>query len=82
MSRIPISHLTLYLLITFANSLEPDQARQYVGSDLGSNCLTMVVFLKEFFQKVNFEKKTADDKKHAKFPNRQKNLNAHIFCSS
>ena len=28
------------LLITFANSLDPDQARQNVGSDLDPNCLT------------------------------------------
>ena len=28
----------------------------------------MIVFLKEFFKKADFEKKSADDKKHAKFP--------------
>ena len=28
------------LLITFANSLDPDQARQSVGPDLDPNCLT------------------------------------------
>ena len=27
-------------LITFANSLDPDQARQNVGPDLDPNCLT------------------------------------------
>ena len=27
------------LLINFANSLDPDQARQNVGPDLGPNCL-------------------------------------------
>ena len=26
----------------------------------------LMVFLKEFFQKVNFEKKSVDDKKHEK----------------
>ena len=35
---------------TFANSLDPDQARHYVGLD--PNCLTLMVFLKE----VNLEK--------------------------
>ena len=30
-----------HLLITFANSLDPDQARQNVGSDLDPNCLTL-----------------------------------------
>ena len=28
---------------------------------------TMVVFMKEFFEKVDFEKKSEDDKKHAKY---------------
>ena len=28
------------LLITFANGLDPDQARQNVGPDLDPNCLT------------------------------------------
>ena len=28
-----------HLLITFANSLDPDQARQNVGPDLDPNCL-------------------------------------------
>ena len=30
-----------HLLITFANSLDPDQDRQNVGLDLASNCLTL-----------------------------------------
>ena len=30
----------LYLLMTFANSLDPDQARQNVGPYLDPNCLT------------------------------------------
>ena len=29
------------LLITLANSLDPDQARQNVGPDLDPNCLTL-----------------------------------------
>ena len=31
---------SLYLLITFANSLDPDQAEQNVMPDLDPNCLT------------------------------------------
>ena len=31
-----------------------------------TNCLTQVVFLKEFFEKVDFEKKSADNKKSRK----------------
>ena len=55
-----ITHCLLYcrLLITFANSLEPDQARQNIGLDLDQNCLT----LKLFFEYGDFEKKTTDDK--------------------
>ena len=30
-----------HLLITFANSLEPDQGRQNVGPDLDPDCLTL-----------------------------------------
>ena len=44
------------LLITLANSLDPDQDRQNAGPDLDPNCLTLIVFLKELFEEVNFEK--------------------------
>ena len=44
-----------YLLISFANSLDPDQDRQNVGPDLFLNCLTRW-FLREFFENVYFEK--------------------------
>ena len=33
-----------------------DQARQKAGPDLDLNCLTLIVFLKEYFDKFNFEK--------------------------
>ena len=51
---------TLYLQVSsadnFANSLDPDQARQNVGPDLDPNSLILLlVFLKEFFKKVDFE---------------------------
>ena len=51
--------LTLSLLL-FANSLDPDQDRQNV------KCPDLIVFLKEFFEKVGFEKKSAVDKKSMK----------------
>ena len=35
-----LSLCQLCLLITIANSLDPDQARQNVGPDLDPNCLT------------------------------------------
>ena len=47
--------LPLCLLVTSAvncfltNSLDPDQARQNVGPDQDPNCLTLMVFLKEFW---------------------------------
>ena len=47
------------LLITFANSLDPDQARQNVGSDLDPNCLILwwyswKIFLKKLIlKKIN-----------------------------
>ena len=35
------------LLVTFANSLDPDQVRQNVRPDLGPNCLTLKWYLKK-----------------------------------
>ena len=37
------------LLITFENSLDPDQDWQNVGPYLDPNCLTLIVFWKDFF---------------------------------
>ena len=48
-----------HLLIAFANSLDPDLVRQNVSSDLNLNSLTLIEFLKELFEKVNFEKKVS-----------------------
>ena len=45
------------LLVTFTNSLDPDQYRQNIAPDLDPNCLTLVVFLKELVENINFEKK-------------------------
>ena len=39
-NSLPASGDFCCLLITFANSLDPDQARQIVGPDLDPNCLT------------------------------------------
>ena len=35
-----VLYITLCPLFAFANSLDPDQARQNVGPDLDPNCLT------------------------------------------
>ena len=55
-------------MLDFANSLDPDQARRNVQSDLGPNCLTLMVFEKELFEKIDFEKNQKTTKKHAKLP--------------
>ena len=57
----PLFNSLLYsrLLITFANSLDPDQDRQNVGPDPGPNHLTVLkVFMKELLKKLKFEKKS------------------------
>ena len=62
---IPLSGNFCLLLITFANSLDPDedQHKVYVGPHLDPNglTLTLIVFQKEFFEKIDFEK-SAEDK--------------------
>ena len=46
------------LLITFANSLDPDQARPYGRAWSGSKLFdTLMVLLKEMFKNISFEKK-------------------------
>ena len=42
LNSLPASVDFCCLLITFANSLEPDQARQNVGPDLDPICLTHI----------------------------------------
>ena len=39
-NSLPASGDFCHLLIAFANSLDPDQARQNVGPNLDPNCLT------------------------------------------
>ena len=59
MLESPIKTGTMYfgcLLITFANSLNPNQAQQNVGPDLGPNCLTLMVILKNFLKKSILKK--------------------------
>ena len=40
-NSLPTSGNFCCLLITFANSLDPNQARQNIGPDLDPNCLTL-----------------------------------------
>ena len=62
-----------HLLLTFENRLAPNQAWQNVRPDMDPNCLTLIVFLKEFFNKNEFWKKKngKKDKKHANFSSMQ-----------
>ena len=50
--------ITLYLLGSSANNFckqfRRDSAQQDVGPDLDPNCLTLMVFPKEFFENVDF----------------------------
>ena len=41
----PLFACLCHLLITFANSLDPDQARQNVGPEMDPKSLTLMVFL-------------------------------------
>ena len=73
-NSFPTSGNICRLLITFANSLDPDQARRNVGPDLDPNCLTLWWYsLKDFFffVKINLKKKSTDEKKNAKLPRMQ-----------
>ena len=54
------------MLITFANSLDPDQAGHNVGPVIGPNCLTLTVFLKELKKKMFCSKKY--QQYHAHYP--------------
>ena len=47
-----------YLLITFANSMDPDQTGQNVKPDPDPKCLTPWWYSwKKFYEKVDFEEK-------------------------
>ena len=49
-------------MITFANSLDPDQDPQNICADLFNLFDTLIAFMKECVEKVNFEKISADNK--------------------
>ena len=56
-------------MINFTNSLDPDQARQIVRSDLDPKPFdTLMVFLKEIFKKVDFEKISRRQKSVKNYP--------------
>ena len=44
---------------TFANGLDPDKDSQNASPDLDPNHLTLIVALKEFFEKVYFGKEVS-----------------------
>ena len=68
-NSFPASGNFCHLLITFVNSLDPDQAQQNIGPGLDPNCLTLCWYSWAiFFEKVNLKKKkkSTDDKKACK----------------
>ena len=80
MSLITLHLLDCQLLETFANSMDPDQARQNVRPDLDPNYLTLMVLLKYFLEKVDFKgEKIQRTKKHEKLPV-GKELMVTFFC--
>ena len=74
----------LKMFFTFSNRADPDEMQHYAAFYLGLhylqkylywgflNCLILMVFLKEFFEKVDFGKNLQTTKKHTKFHSRQK----------
>ena len=67
--------VTCLLLLTFANSLDPDHAQQNVRPDLNPNCFDpLMVFLEEF------SKKSAVDKKACKITWHAKSENDHAYA--
>ena len=62
-----------HLLITFVNSLDPDKARKDVRPDLDTNCLTLWWYSwKSFLKKLILKKISRWQKKHERFPSRQR----------
>ena len=52
-NSLPTRGDLFHLLITFANSLDPDQARKNVGPDLDLNCLTVLKKKNPAFKELN-----------------------------
>ena len=62
------------ILVWSADNFSPNLDKdQNVGPDLNPSCLTQMVFLKEFFRIIDFEKNRQTTKKNpCKFPRRQR----------
>ena len=54
------------MLMTFANSLDPDQAKQNIVPGLDPNCLTLSGFSEIFFENIKFLRKKSTDEKTCK----------------
>ena len=59
--------ILIHLLMTFANRMDSDQARQSLGPDLDPICL---IISRSFWKRRLWKKKTHTTKRHAKLPNR------------
>ena len=76
-TKLPLSLLAAWTILllsadNFCNSLDPDQDGQNAGPHLDSNHLTLIVFLKELYEKVNFEKCQQTTKKHEELTSMQR----------
>ena len=61
---------------SFTNSLDPDQAQQNVATESGSKLFdTMMIIMKEFFEKVDFEKNQQTTKNACKITQNAKSVN-------
>ena len=49
------------LLITTANSLDPDQVLKIIGPNLDLNFLTLMVLVKAFLKEISEKRKSAGD---------------------
>ena len=73
LNSFPTSGDVYCLLITFANSLDPDQAWRFVWPDLEPNCLTLWWYSwKIFLKKLFFFKNPQMTKKHEILPSMQR----------
>ena len=74
--------VTCCLLITFANSLDPDQDRLNICPNLDPNHLTLIVILKETFEKCNFEKSADDNQGMRNYPACKELTDVGVFFDS
>ena len=72
LNSLPASDEFCRLLIIFASSLDLDQAQQYLGPDLDPIPFgILIVYMKKYVEKFQFEKYLQTTKNHEKLPSMQ-----------